>query len=469
MSSAFALVSALFVMTSISWRLTLAALSMWPVLALITRSFSTGMFTRSRENQEALGEMSARVLGSLAGVRVVRSFAMEDAVARDFERFNQRYLVKCLRLAKLRGSMGPVIGAVGALGVLVVFWYGGALLLSADPAQRITTGDFVAFWLALLRLTWPMMAVGFVAGIIQRGRAGYQRLRTVFDAEPDVSDGPLSPPASIQGGLRVRNLSFSYGDEPVLRDVSFDVPAGRSLAIVGRTAAGKSTLAALLPRLLPAPAGTVFLDDVDVSELPVETVRAAIAYAQQDAFLFSTTVADNVAYGLRDGAPTTSKRRRKVKHAAQEAQVLDDIAALPDAFDTVVGERGVQLSGGQKQRVALARALIGEPPVLLLDDPLSAVDARTEAAILEAIERQAAQRTVILITHRVAAAQRCDEVLVLDRGRVVERGSHDDLLAAGGLYALFAEEQRMEEALATLEQPDRAVALPAAADGGAGR
>ncbi|MBW2527560.1 MAG: ABC transporter ATP-binding protein [Deltaproteobacteria bacterium] len=449
-SSAFALVSAIYVMVSISWRLTLAALAMWPVLAVITRSFSTGMFVRSRENQEALGEMSDRVLASLAGVRVVRSFAMEESVGRDFDRFNRRYLDKSLRLAKLRGSMGPVIGAVGALGVLIVFWYGGALLLSPDPATRITTGDFVAFWLALLRLTWPMLAVGFVAGIIQRGRAGYERLRTVFDAEPDVTDGPRQAPEQIRGELVVEGLSFAYGDEPVLEEVSFEVPAGGSLAIVGRTASGKSTLAALLPRLLPAPPGTVFLDGVDVSQLPLEAVRAAIAYAQQDAFLFSTTVADNIAYGLRGDVPATAERRQKVRQAAAEAQVLSDIELLPEKFDTVVGERGVQLSGGQKQRVALARALIGEPPVLLLDDPLSAVDAKTEAAILEAIERQAAQRTVLLVTHRVAAAQRCDQILVLDRGRVVEGGTHDELLEAGGLYALFAEEQRMEEDLASL-------------------
>lgn len=449
-TSVFALASALYVMISISWRLTLAALAMWPVLALITRSFSTRMFARSRENQEALGEMSDRVLGSLAGVRVVRSFAMEEVVARDFERYNRRYLDKSLRLAKLRGSMGPVIGALGAVGVLIVFWYGGSLLLATDEARRISTGDFVAFWLALLRLTWPMLAVGFVAGIVQRGRAGYQRLRTIFDAEPDVFDGPLSPPSRVRGALRVEDLCFAYDAEPVLRQVGFEVPAGGSLAIVGRTGSGKTTLAQLLPRLLPAPPGSVFLDDVDVADLPLETVRAAIAYAQQDAFLFSTTVADNIAYGLRGRVTDGTERRRRVRHAAAEAQVLDDIEALPEGFDTIVGERGVQLSGGQKQRVALARALIGEPPALLLDDPLSAVDARTEAAILEAIERQAQKRTVVLVTHRVAAAQRCDQVVVLDGGQVVERGTHAELLAAGGLYALFAEEQRMEEALASL-------------------
>ncbi len=248
-------------------------------------------------------------------------------------------------------------------------------------------------------------------------------------------------------------MSFSYGQRQVLDQVDLEVPAGGSLAILGRTGSGKSTLAALLPRLLPTEPGCVFLDERDVCELPIEIVRAAIGYAQQDAFLFSTTVAENIGYAL----DTTEGQDERVRAAAAEAQVLDDVALLAEGFDTVVGERGVQLSGGQKQRVALARALIREPPVLVLDDPMSAVDAATEAAILEAIDRQAAERTVILITHRVAAAKRCDQVIVLERGQVIERGTHEELSAAGGLYSLFAEEQKMQEDLAAMS----AAPLPA--------
>ncbi len=455
-SSALALASALYVMASISGRLTLAALCVWPVLALVTRSFGIQLFRRTRENQQAIGAMSDRVLSSLAGVRVVRAFAMEDSALADFDKFNRNYLVKNLRLAKLRGSMGPLMAAIGAVGVLIVFWYGGSLMLSPDPAERLSSGDFVAFWLALLRLMWPMLAVGFVASIVQRGRAGYARLRTVLEARPEVVDGELPPPEKVHGAITVRGLSYAYGERVVLDDVNFELPAGRSLAILGRTGAGKSTLAELLPRLLPTPRDTVLLDGQDICDLPLQTVRASVAFAHQDAFLFSTTVADNIAYGLTDdggelNAEQRQRRQQRIADVAAEAQVLEDIEALPDGFHTVVGERGVQLSGGQKQRIALARALIRQPPVLVLDDPLSAVDGKTEAAILNAIERQAAERTVVLVTHRVTAAQRCDHVLVLDKGRVIEQGSPAELLAAGGLYALFAEEQQMEEALASVD------------------
>ena len=446
--SLFALASALYVMIHVSGRLTLAALTTLPVLALVTRSFSGRMFRANRDNQEAIGKMSDRVLASLAGVRVVRSFALEEAEARAFAVENRSYLDKGLALARIRGAIGPMMGWISAVGVLVVFWYGGTLILSG----AITKGAFVSFWLALLRLIWPMLALGFVFSILQRGRAGYARLKTIYEAVPEVESGPLPAPARVEGAVRVSGLGFAYGDRKVVDDVSFEVPAGGSLAIVGRTGSGKSTIAVLLARLLPTPKGTVFLDGADICDLPLDTVRAGIGYAQQDAFLFSTTVTRNVGYALDD--PDSPEEMALVRAAAAEAEVLAEVDALPEGFDTVVGERGVQLSGGQRQRVALARALLREPPVLVLDDPLSAVDAKTEAAILGAIERQAAHRTVILITHRVAAARRCDSIVVLDEGRVIERGTHDELVAQGGVYAAFAEEQRIEEDLAALGEAE---------------
>lgn len=445
----FAFASALQVMVRISMKLTLVSFVMLPLLFVLTRSFSKQMFTRTRSNQDAMGKLSEVLQTNLAGVRVVRSFALERRERRRFDAANVGYLEASLGLARLRGVMMPMVGAVSSLGVLAFFWYGASLLLRGPADGGITRGDFFAFWLAYGRMTWPMIAVGFSIAIIQRGRAGYARLLEVFDAVPEVTDGPLPAPERVDGALRVKGLSFAYGDHKVVDEVAFEVPSGKSIAIVGRTGSGKSTIAQLLARLLPTPRGTVFIDGKDVCDLPLSAVRKAIGYAQQDAFLFSTTVSRNIGFCLDECESDEAMQR--IRDASREAQVLEEALSLPEQFDTVVGERGVQLSGGQKQRIALARALVREPKVLVLDDPLSAVDAKTEAAILEAIERQAANRTVVLITHRIAAASRCDHIVVLDAGRIVDQGTHEELVTREGLYSAFAEEQSAERELEAME------------------
>jgi ATP-binding cassette, subfamily B, multidrug efflux pump len=443
-NTVLALQSALRVTIPISAKLTVAALSPLPLLLLVSRWLSTGFYLRTRENQAALGRMSARVQTSMAGMRVIRSFSLEQSEIEAFDKTNAEYLERSLSLARLRGSLGPIMQVTIAVGILVVFWYGGTLVLE----KQLDAGGFLAFTRALGRLTWPLLSLGFVLGMVQRGRAAYDRLAEVYRAVPDVVDGALPAPAKIAGKLEVRQLSFAYRSNTVLKDVNLTLEPGRSLAIVGRTGSGKSTLAVLLARLQPTPRGSVFLDGVDVCDLPLASVRGAIGYAQQSAFLFSTTAARNIGFPLDD--PDSPEGHARIESAARDARVHDEIAGLPDGFDTVVGERGVQLSGGQKQRVALAMAFISNPRILILDDPLSAVDARTERGILEAIDRQRAQRSVLLVTHRVAAAARCDRIVVLDAGRIVETGTHAELCASGGLYALFAEEQRIENELAEL-------------------
>jgi ATP-binding cassette, subfamily B, multidrug efflux pump len=393
----------------------------------------------------------------MAGVRVVRSFGLEQAELERFERSNQSYLERGLVLARLRGSMWPVMQGVTTLGVLIVFWYGGFLIVGGE----LKAEEFLPFYRALYRLTWPLAALGFLVSVVQRGRAGYQRLAEVFAAEPDVVDG-TKPLASVRGALEVRDLSFAYGAIPVLKGVNFSVAPGECVAIVGRTAAGKSTLGALMTRLQSTPKQSIFLDGTDICDLPLNQLRSAVLYLQQTPFLFSTTVGRNIAYALPE--PDSATALQAVRDASQQAQIRPEIESLPEGFDTVVGERGVQLSGGQKQRTALARSFVTWPQVLILDDPLSALDARTESALLDSLDRKRAGHSLILITHRVSAAARCDRIVVLDAGRVVDQGTHAELAARDGLYRRFVEEQQREQELEHLGRvnPAQLGALPLA-------
>ncbi|MDD9935201.1 MAG: ABC transporter ATP-binding protein [Myxococcales bacterium] len=435
---------ALVFMLGMSVELTLWALLPYPLVILSARWVGNAMYTRSRGAQEALGELAARVQETLSGIRVVRAFGIEPEQERIFERANQTALERNMSLVIIRGFMWPLLMGVGSLGTLLVLWRGTALVRD----DVITVGELVAFLAYGELLRWPTMGLGYILSVIQRGRASWARILEVLEAEPDVIEREGAHPPRRVGDVVVKGLDFAFGQKQVLDDVSLRVPAGSSLAIMGRTGSGKSTLAALMPRLLATPPGSVYLDGDDVTDLQLRPLRRAVGYAQQDPFLFSNSIARNIGYRFDD--PSAPEAMERIRAAAREASVLDEIEALPAGFATMVGERGVQLSGGQKQRIALARALLNEPTVLIMDDPLSAVDAKTESHILDALERAGEGRTVILITNRVAAAARCQDVLVLDDGRVVEHGSSEELLEAGGLYAQLAARQRLEQELSAL-------------------
>ena len=440
-NSLVAYVSALSLMFTLSPKLALYALVPYPFFALVTRSFAKRLYLRSQGAQQALGNLAERAQENVAAVRVVRSLGLEEHEERRFEEANQQAIVANMKLTIIRGAMWPVLMLLGSTGTLVVVWFGGQMVL----AHELSVGELAAFLAYLGQLLWPTMALGFLLSVVQRGRASYARVREILDAEESIVELADARECSGEGALSLRGLSFSYGDRDVLTDIDVEVPAGASLAIVGRVGSGKSTLAALMPRLLPVPDDSIFVDGIDVNQLRLRSLRREVAYAAQDPFLFSTTVYGNIAFALDE--PYGEGARERVRAAAEEASILEEVDGLPNGFDTLVGERGVQLSGGQKQRVALARALLNAPAVLVLDDPMSAVDARTEAKILEAIDRVARGRTLVLITHRVVAAARAEQVLVLDAGRVVERGTPDELLAANGLYAAMAKQQALRAEL----------------------
>lgn len=443
-----AYVGALGLMIAISPRLTLIALSVYPLFLIAARLFTRRLFAVSQQQQEVLGVLAARAQEYLSGVRVVRAYAADGFEAERFERVNRDAVDRTMAVVSLRALMTPVLMGISSAGTLLVLWRGGLMINEG----ALTKGELLAFYAYLMQLVWPTTAAGYLLGILQRGRAAYVRICEILDTKPDVDE--VAQPELLargprgrfgRGALSVRGLSFAYGERAVLRDVAFELPEGGTLAIVGRTGSGKSTLAGLLARLLPVAEGTVFLDGHDITHLRLDELRRAVGYAQQEPFLFSTTVARNIGFVLDQ--PDSPEGMARVRAAAREAQILDELEQLPDGLDTVVGERGVQLSGGQKQRVALARALLNEPAVLVLDDPLSAVDAKTERAILDALDRAAEGRSLILITSRTAAAARCDQIVVLDEGRVVARGRHAELAAQPGLYAELCARQSIEQEL----------------------
>jgi ATP-binding cassette, subfamily B, multidrug efflux pump len=433
----------LFFMGRINLRLMLVALVTMPLVAVATNLFGRRIHSFFTGVQENFSDISARVQESLAGVRVVRAYAQEDREEEEFERISRAYLERNRRLAVWSTAFHPLLQMLIGFGFAAVLGYGGLLVIR----DRISIGEFVTFHLFLSKLIWPMIALGWVVNLAQRGTASLLRIRGVLDARPAIRDEePLVDPGAIRGAVAFRHLTFAYGQdaEPVLRDIDFQVAAGQTVAVVGRTGSGKSTLLSLVPRLIDPPEGTLRVDGVDVRRLPLARLRSGVGMVPQETFLFSATIRDNIALGRPDATPD------EVSEAARLAGLEADLAAFPNGLDTVVGERGLTLSGGQKQRVALARALLREPSILLLDDCLSAVDTHTEEQILRNLRTVFRGRTVFLVSHRISTVKEADMILVLDQGRILERGTHSQLIAAGGLYAELRQRQLLEEELAAV-------------------
>jgi ATP-binding cassette, subfamily B, multidrug efflux pump len=438
-NTVFTAIGALAFMLSIHAPLTAVALATMPLVAWVTHFVGQRIHVLFEGVQESFSDLSTKVQENLAGVRVVRAYAREAAEERAFAAANDDYVERNRRLIRWDAAFRPALQALVGLGFVTVLGYGGWLVLGG----AITVGQFVTFNLFLGELVWPMIAIGWVINLVQRGTASLGRMRGVFDRRPTVEDAPdAADPGEVAGAVAVRGLDFAYdGGPPVLREVDFAVPAGATVALVGRTGAGKSTLLGLLPRLFEPPEGTVHVDGRDVRHLRLEPLRRAIGMVPQETFLFSTTVRENIALG-RPGASDA-----EVLEAAAMAGLETDLAAFPQGLDTVVGERGITLSGGQKQRVALARALLRRPRLLLLDDCLSAVDTHTEERILGNLRQVFVGRTVFLVSHRISTVQGADLILVLDGGRIVERGDHDALVARGGIYADLHRRQLLEAEL----------------------
>jgi ATP-binding cassette subfamily B multidrug efflux pump len=440
--------STLWLLVRLSPGLTLYALLPYPLLLLGARLAGRLMFKSSREIQEQLGAMSTSIQEDLAGISVVKHYGLEDARHRRFRALNDEYLKRSLRLVRARGVLGPLFAMLAGAGTLIVLWAGGREVI----AGRMTIGALVAFNAYVVQLSWPTIALGWIIGIWQRGIAAWARVRELLATEPLIKDAaaPGSPDAPITPSLEVRGLTIALDDRRLLDDVSFSVPAGTTLAIVGPTGSGKTTLVDALVRLQNVAPGAISIGGHDVTALPLARLRTLVGYAPQDPFLFSATVAENIGFGIRetgDGLDAAARRARVV-WAAEAAGLASDVAILPDGYDTLVGERGITLSGGQRQRVALARALAADPRLLMLDDTLSSVDAQTEREILTRLRPILRERTSIVVSHRVAAVKEADQILVLDAGRVAERGTHVELLGSGGLYASLYREQLAAEALA---------------------
>jgi ATP-binding cassette, subfamily B, multidrug efflux pump len=442
----FSTAFALWFMVEISGRLTLLSVLPLGFMPFVVIYFGGKLHQRYEDISDHLAVLSTMVQENLSGVRIVRAYTQEQAQEREFDDLNRVYFDKNMSVARMSALFNPSLTVLTALGMIAVLWFGARLVI----AQSITPGDFVAFIFYLGMLTWPMIALGWVINLFQRGAASMGRLNLVFSARSQVQElGEPRRLAQLLGTIELCGVRFRYPgtDRDVLHDVDIRIEAGQTAAIVGPTGSGKSTIVALLTRRYDPTSGDVKLDGVPIRELSFEQLRAAIGVVPQDAFVFSETIAQNLALGLPRGVHS----RERIEEAARIARLDEAIALFPKGIETRLGERGVNLSGGQRQRATLARAIARDPKVLILDDALSAVDTHTETEILENLKDVLAGRTSVIISHRVSAVMNADQIFVLDEGRIVERGKHSDLIASGGLYATLLRRQLLEE---TFEEED---------------
>ncbi len=452
----FTAVSLVF-MLSISPKLTLFAFLPLPIFSIVVQFFGRQIHERFERIQAMFSEISARAQENFSGARLVRAYVQEEAEIELFERANQEYIGRSLKLVRLMGMLWPTLETLLGVAIVIVLFVGGREVIQ----HRINVGDFAAFNTNMVQLTWPIIALGWVINIFQRGTASLGRIQSILKESPEITDAAVpavGAPTKIHGEIEFRNLSFRYGktlqasdqnlgnpdEHAVLTNVNLIIPAGTSLAIVGPTGSGKSTLVSLIPRIYDAVAGSVLIDGRPIREFPLELLRQSIGFVPQETFLFSATIRENIAFGAADATDADIRR------AADAASIASDIEAFPAGYNTVVGERGLTLSGGQKQRTAIARALIRDPRILILDDALSSVDTQTEDRILHHLSELMAGRTTIFISHRVSTVRNADRIAVLRDGEIVSYGTHEELLESSPYYIELYEKQRLEEELETV-------------------